>query len=261
MISLQSLLKEGRPLVGLTTQHVTEPWLAKIWKASGCDLVFLEYEHGFFNERDLASFVLCCRAEGLPVVAKVPECTRAFVAKLLDAGVTGIQLPWTESKEQIDRLVSYIKFPPLGIRAACPGYGSCDYDLDITGEQFVETANRETVVVAHVETRIGVEHIDEIVSNPQVDVLFIGMYDLSISYGHPGDMRHPDLTAAVERVFAAARKNNKVLGMFVPDPELARIWLDAGVTFYESQSEVDLIASGARSLVATFRAMQAPPVS
>jgi 2-keto-3-deoxy-L-rhamnonate aldolase RhmA len=254
--SLKSLLKERRPLVGLTTQHVTEPWLAKIWKASGCDFIFVEYEHGFFNERDLASFVLCCRAEGLPVVAKVPECTRTFVAKLLDAGVTGIQLPWTESKEQVDRLVSYIKFPPVGIRAACPGYGSCDYNLEIGGEEFVTTANQETVVVAHVETRIGVEHIDEIVANPQVDVLFIGMYDLSVSYGHAGDLRHATVAAGVERVIASAKKSNKVIGMFVPDPELARTWIDSGVTFFESQSEVDLIASGSHSLVATFRSME-----
>lgn len=261
MISLKSLLKARQPLLGLTTQHVTEPWLAKIWKASGCDFVFLEYEHGFFNERELANFVLCCRAEGLPVVAKVPEVARTFIAKLLDCGVTGIQLPWTESREQIDRLISFVKFPPLGIRPACPGYGSCDYDLDISGEQFIETANRETVVLAHIETRSGVEHIEEIVSSPLVDIVFIGIFDLSISYGHPGDFRHPVVKAAIEDVIAAARTGGKVLGMFVPDVELVRDWMDSGVTFFEAQSEVDLIAAGARKLVTAFRAMERAPVA
>lgn len=256
MTSLKSLLKENRPLLGLTTQHVTEPWLARLWKASGCDFVFLEYEHGLYDERDLASFVLCCRTEGLPVVAKVPECTRAFVCRLLDAGVTGIQLPWTESKEQMERMVSYVKFPPVGIRAASPGYGSCDYDLDISGAEFIETANKETVVIAHIETRRGVENIDEIVSVPEVDAVFIGMYDLSISIGQPGNMQHPDVAAAVKRVFASASRQNKVLGMFVPEMDLVRIWLDSGVTFFETQSEVDLIAQGARNLVATFRSIK-----
>src|SRR5438132_727321 len=116
MNSLKAMLQENRVLVGMATQHVTTAWLAKLWKYSGTDFVYVEYEHSFMNEADLANFVLACRAEGLPVVAKVPECSRTHVAKLLEAGVVGIQLPWTELGEQIDRLVSYVKFPPLGIR-------------------------------------------------------------------------------------------------------------------------------------------------
>ena len=121
MKSLKAILQQRTPIIGLTTQHVTHPWLAKIWKASGCDFVYIEYEHAFFNDEQLAGFVLCCRAEGLPVIAKVPECNRTHVAKLLECGVIGIQLPWTESREEIEKLISLVKFPPIGIRAAAPG--------------------------------------------------------------------------------------------------------------------------------------------
>src|SRR5438445_2268728 len=181
MNSLKSMLKEGRILVGVTTQHVTTAWLARLWKHSGADFVYVEYEHGFMNEADLASHVLSCRLNGLPVVAKVPECSRTHVAKLLECGVIGIQLPWTEAREQIDRLVSYVKFPPLGIRAAAPGMGNCDYNLATKGTDLIETGNRETVVLAHVETRTGIANLDSILGNPHVDVLFLGMYDLSVS--------------------------------------------------------------------------------
>src|SRR5262245_58940741 len=100
MTTLRQLLERRKnPIVGLTTQHVTQPWLAKLWKRSGADFVYIEYEHSFWNEGDLAAFDLACRAEGLPVVAKTPECSRTHVAKLLESGVTGIQLPWTESRK------------------------------------------------------------------------------------------------------------------------------------------------------------------
>src|SRR5262245_56332727 len=144
MNSLKSMLRENRVLVGMTAQHVTAGWLAKLYKCSGTDFIYVEYEHGFFNEAELPDFVLACRAEGLPVVAKVPECSRTHVAKLLECGVIGVQLPWTESREQIDRLVSYVKFPPLGIRAVAPGMGNCDYNLQTTGRELLETGNRET---------------------------------------------------------------------------------------------------------------------
>ena len=230
MKSLKTLLSQHQLLVGMTTQHVTRPWLSKLWKHSGCDFVYVEYEHGFFDEARLADFVLSCRSDGLPVVAKVPECTRAFVAKLLEAGVSGIQLPWTETREQIERLVSYVKFPPCGIRAAAPGSGNSDYDLSVDGRQFVEEANRETVVLAHIETRRGVENADAILSTPLVDIAFIGMYDLSLSFGHPGNFQNPELARGVEQVIACGRKYNKVVGMYVPDAEAAQRWYEKGVT-------------------------------
>jgi 2-keto-3-deoxy-L-rhamnonate aldolase RhmA len=253
MKSLKLMLKENRALVGVTTQHITAPWLAKLWKNSGADFVYVEYEHSFMNEADLSSFVLCCRSEGLPVVAKVPECSRTHVAKLLECGVIGIQLPWTESREQIDRLVSYVKFPPLGIRAAAPGMGNCDYNLRTSGRELIEVGNRETVVLAHVETRTGIEHLDAILSHPQVDILFLGMYDLSISYGQPGDFAHPDVAAAVEQALAAAKKHGKVAGMYVPNARAASPWIPRGMRFFETASEVDLIDAGARATVEEFR--------
>jgi len=106
----------------------------------------------------------------------------AHVAKLLEAGVSGIQLPWTEAREQIDRLVSPVKFPPVGIRAATPGYGNCDYEGGIDGTRFVEAMNRSTVILAHIETLTGVGNIDSILDHSHVDIAFVGMYNnLSIN--------------------------------------------------------------------------------
>jgi 2-keto-3-deoxy-L-rhamnonate aldolase RhmA len=249
------MLKDNRVLVGMTMQHVASAWLARLYRNSGADFVYVEYEHGFFNEADLADFVLTCRMNGLPVVAKVPECSRTHAAKLLECGVVGIQLPWTESREQIDRLVSYVKFPPDGIRAAAPGMGNCDYNLQTSGRELIETGNRETVVLAHVETRAGIANLDAILSHPHVDVLFLGMYDLSISYGHPGEFRHPDVTAAVETALAAARRHDKTAGMYVPDAKAAEAWAAKGFRFFETASEVDLIGAGALNLVKQFRAL------
>src|SRR5262249_27683709 len=256
MNSLKSMLEEGRVLVGMTCQHVTTPWLARLYKNSGADFVYVEYEHSFMNEADLAGFVHCCRLNGLPVVAKTPELSRTHVAKLLECGVLGIQLPWTESREQVDRLVSYVKFPPLGIRAAAPGMGNCDYNLRTTGRELIEVGNRETVVLAHGETRRGIENLDAILANPHVDVLFLGMYDLSISYGQPGEFGHPDVAAAVEAALAAAKRHGKVAGMYVPDAKAAAPWVGRGMRFFETASEGGLVDGRARPPVQQFRALR-----
>ena len=178
----------------------------------------------------------------------------AHVAKLLEAGVSGIQLPWTEAREQIDRLVSPVKFPPVGIRAATPGYGNCDYEGGIDGTRFVEAMNRSTVILAHIETLTGVGNIDSILDHSHVDIAFVGMYNnLSINCDHPGCFNHTDVRAAGHRIVAAALDHGKVAGMYVPDAETAGEWIEAGVTFFELASEVDLIAQGSLKLVYEFR--------
>jgi len=255
MKSLKAMLRENRVLVGVTTQHVTQPWLARLWKNSGADFVYVEYEHSFMNEADLAGFVLACRMNELPVVAKTPELSRTHIAKLLECGVIGIQLPWTESREQVDRLTSYVKFPPIGIRAAAPGMGNCDYNLQTTGRELIDAGNRETVILAHVETRRGIENLDALLGNPHIDILFLGMYDLSISCGHPGEFSHPEVAKAVEAALAAAKRHGKTAGMYVPDARTAAPWVARGMRFFETASEVDLIDSGAREVVKQFRSL------
>jgi 2-keto-3-deoxy-L-rhamnonate aldolase RhmA len=256
MNSLKTMLRENRVLVGMTMQHVTAPWLAKLYKNSGADFVYVEYEHSFMNEAELAHFVFTCRSLGLPVVAKVPECTRTHVAKLLECGVIGIQLPWTETREQVDQLVSYVKFPPVGIRAAAPGMGNCDYNLQTPGRDLIERGNRETVILAHVETRRGIENLDAVLDNPHVDVLFLGMYDLSVSYGCPGEFHNPDVMKAVEVALAAAARHGKAAGMYVPDARGADPWVSRGMRFFETASEVDLIDTTARKIVTQFRELK-----
>src|SRR5262249_50695535 len=92
---------------------------------------------------------------------------------------------------------------------------------------------------------------------PHVDVLFLGMFDLSTSYGHPGDFRHPDVAAAVEAALAAAKRHGKVAGMYVPDAQAAAPWVAKGMRFFETASEIGLIAAGPRQTVQGLRKLGA----
>ncbi|NJD02511.1 MAG: hypothetical protein FIA99_07935, partial [Ruminiclostridium sp.] len=156
--SLKQMLKEQELIVGLSVVHVCTPWLAKMYADAGSDYVYLENEHTFFNEEKLANFIFDCRLCGMPVVAKSTYLNRGNIAKLLDAGVTGIQLPMTETAGQMQEAASYIKFPPEGIRAAGQGLGNTDYE-PVDEAEWVKKTNSETVLIAHVESRKGLSNI------------------------------------------------------------------------------------------------------
>jgi len=251
MKSIKQLLEEKEIVVGLTLQQVTAPWVAKVYADAGADFIFVENEHVFFNEADLASFVLSSRLNGLPVVAKSPYVSKGAIAKMLDSGITGIQLPLTESAEQIGMVVTYTKFPPIGNRTAGPGIGNSDYEpVDLS--QWVKQANEDTCVIAHIESKTGLENIDEILQVPHVDIMFIGMFDLTVSIGQPAKYNHPDVVAAIERLIGAAKEHEKVIGMWAPRFELAQPWIKKGVRFFEGMGDVGFLAKGAMNFVKSF---------
>lgn len=251
MKSIKQLLEEKEIVVGLTLQHVCAPWVAKVYADAGADFIFVENEHIFFNGADLSNFVLSSRILGLPVVAKSSYADRGSIAKLLDCGVTGIQLPMTESADQLSEVVSYSKFPPIGRRAAGPGTGNTDYE-PVDTAQWVHKANDETSVIAHIESKTGLKRIDKILEVPHVDIMFIGMFDLTVSLGHPAKFDHPDVVAAVEKLIGAANEHGKVVGMWAPTYELAHPWIKKGVRFFEGMGDVGFLSKGAVDFIKTF---------
>ena len=251
MKNIKQLLKEKEIVVGLTLQQVCAPWVAKVYADAGADFIFVENEHMFFNEADLASFILSSKLLGLPVVAKSPYVNKGAIAKMLDSGITGIQLPLTESSEQLAKVVSYTKFPPLGNRTAGPGIGNTNYE-PVDTAQWVKQANEDTCVIAHIESKAGLENIDDILQVPHVDIMFIGMFDLTVSLGYPAKFNNPDIVAAVELLIGAANDHGKVVGMWAPRYELAHPWIKKGVRFFEGMGDVGFLGKGAMEFVKSF---------
>ncbi len=251
MKSIKQLLNEQELVVGLMSQHVCSPWLPKLYHDAGADFLYIENEHLFFNGADLANMILAARSYGLPAVAKCEYVNRGSIAKLLDAGVTGIQLPMSETREQLAEVVSYVKFPPVGVRAAASGTGNTDYE-PVNVAEWIKRANDETTVIAHIETRKGLENIDEILSVPGVDIMFIGLFDLTVSLGQPAEYDHPDVVAAINRLVSSAQEHGKFSGMWVPSYDKAEPWIEKGVRFFETTGDVGFIASGSVELMKRF---------
>ncbi|MGD0276396.1 MAG: aldolase/citrate lyase family protein [Syntrophales bacterium] len=252
--SLKQMLRTQELVVGLTVQQVTSPWLAKVYADAGADFVFIEGEHGSLDPTKLADFVLTCRLCGLPVVAKCNYLDRGSITRLLDAGVMGIQLPMTEMSNDVARLISYMKFAPVGNRAFSPGIGNTDYKGNAPNmwEEWIKEMNEETVVIAHVETKTGLENIEEIMAFPEVDVLSIGVFDLMVSLEKPGKFNDLEVLEAIGRLIDAAHRHSKVIGLWTPSYEAALPLIKKGVRFIETGGEIILLTQACQQLVSQF---------
>ena len=250
---LKSRLSAGEILVAGTTTEYVRPSIVKLYKNAGFDFIYIEYEHGFLNPASLADTILSARDNGLPVVSKTPQLERQEVSKLLEAGVSGIQLPRTETREQVEELLGYIKFPPKGTRAMAPGYGNSDYAQTSDLAEWMVEQDAESTLVVHIETRLGYENAESIISTPGVDMVYCGPGDFSIEMGRPGEFDHPDVVGPMEEIKDIALKYKLPFGTTASGGDGAKQWINKGAQFFLAVDELDFIRESASRYVSDYR--------
>jgi len=252
MNPLVQKMEAGEIVVGMTLAEMLRPPIVKIYANAGADFLYIENEHSMLDPSALADALLCARDNDLPVITKAPYLDRGAVVKLLDSGIIGLHLPMTETPEDVLTLHKWLKYPPQGERAVACGYGSTGY-LPVDLASFIRQQNEDTLLIAHIETKKGVDAIDDILDTGVVDVVFIGQDDMSISVGAPGDHHDPRHVAAVERVADSTRRHGVFFGLFAPGTDSARRWIDKGALFFEVADELMLVDRGARDTVTAFK--------
>ena len=218
--TLKEKLEKGMKPIG-TFFELGSPSVIEALGRTGLDFVILDNEHGPFEAESSRDFARAAELVGLTAIARVREVSRPAILKLLDIGVQGVIVPDVHTTEEVQKLIDYTKYYPIGKRGFCPtrkdGWG-----FDEMAQQSVlgQMAywNREILLIPQCETVGALEHIEEIVSMEGVDGIFIGPFDLSISMGIPGQFDHPDFVAALERVQKACRGAGKFCMIFAGAP-------------------------------------------
>ena len=148
-------------------------------------------------------------------LARVREISRPAVLKLLDVGVQGLIVPNVKTLEQVQELVNYAKYYPIGQRGFCPsrkdGWG---FDGLGSVPETMRHFNGETLLFPQCETAEALDIIEDICAVDGVDGIFVGPFDLSISMGMPGQFDAPEFQAAITRIVAACRAAGKYCMFF-----------------------------------------------
>lgn len=249
--SLKQRLQQGDVVIGGTLTHFLRPAMIRLYSKLGFDFVYIENEHSMNAPDILSDCILSANDNNLPVIIKPPYFDRGETARLLDAGVAGVQLPQTETRDQIDEFGSWVKYPPVGTRMVCCASGLNNFG-SLTKDDLARI-NEETIVIAHIETQKGLENVRQIAQSPFVDIVFIGQMDLSVSMGRPYEFDCPEMLQAIEKIVAETLKAGKIPGVFATSLAAAKPSLDAGARFIESADEISFIVSGTNTLLGEFK--------
>lgn len=178
---------------------------------SGVDFLVIDTEHGAINVESVQAIIQAMAGTDVVPIVRLAGSQRVFANKILDTGPMGIIVPMVSSREDAQATVSAALYPPEGTRGI--GLGRAQgYELD-RREEYLKVANDEMLVVVQAEHRDGVEHIEEIVSTPGIDLIFLGPADLAGSMGYRAQPGHPDVAKAIARVAQAARRARVPVGI------------------------------------------------
>jgi len=219
----------------------------------GFDFICVDAEHAPVNVPCTYHLFQAIRS-GNPHCAslvRVPGADYDQVKRYADAGADGVVCPFVNTKDQARSLVDAVKYPPLGKRGI--GFARSNQYGWACEERDLMASNDETLVVAQIEHYEAVINIDEIISQPGIDVAFIGPFDLSASMGIPGKFYHPDFVTAVRTVLTACQKHGVAAGTFETDIAAVERRVDEGYKMIAYSMDTTMLMRSCEAAVSAFK--------
>ena len=211
---------------------------------SGWDFVILDLEHGPYGAEGLPHLIRAAEASGTAPLVRVPLVAPEQAGKALDLNAAGIVTPGVGSAEAAAAAIRLTRFPPHGTRGSSPSTRQLHYSaIPFTSLTAPEAPRPLTVL--QVEARLATSDLGSILDVGELDVIFIGPYDLSTSLGLPGQFDHPTVREAISEIVTRAGERGVAVGIWVPDAKAAKFWVAQGVRFVTvSNNELMLFQAG-----------------
>jgi len=249
--SFRERLKSGERLIG-TIVSLSAPESAEIMREAGFDWLFLDAEHGPLSAGDLQGLMQGA-GPGMPCLVRLSSGEASPIKQALDVGAAGIIAPMINTVEQAEEVVRLAKYPPMGERGVglsrAHGYG-------LNFREYISSANEATAVVVQAEHITAVENIESITEVEGIDAVMVGPYDLSASMGRIGEVQHPEVRTAIDRVTEACLRKGIRLGVFGMSSEAVKPYIELGYTLIIAGVDAMLLAGAASGLLAEVKALR-----
>ena len=238
---LKKSLKEGKNAIG-TFVKLNDPSVVEVLGLTGFDFIIIDNEHTAMSKESMTALIRATELSGLTPVVRVRENSAPEILQALDAGALGVQIPQVDTKEDALAIVDRVKYAPTGKRGFAASQRSAHYGF-MNPKEYASVSNENTMIVSYCETLAAMNNLDEILSVDEIDVIFIGPFDLSQALGVIGEPGHPKVQEAIDHIISKARNANKAVGIIASNEEDVKKWIKKGVQFISLNSDLGMISS------------------
>ena len=209
----------------------------------GFDYLCIDMQHGTIGYQVAVTMLQAISTTETTPFVRVPWNEPGIIGKMLDAGAYGVIIPMVNSRAEAEAAVGACRYAPQGFRSYGPGRATY-----YAGSDYGQHANEQIACVPMIETKGAVERLDEILSVPGIDAVYVGPSDLSVTLGLPPAMDHDDASfvEAKSRIVEACRKHGATPGIH-GNAALAAKNAEAGFQMLTISSDTNVLVSGSAS--------------
>lgn len=223
---------------------------AETMSHQGWDSLTVDQQHGMVDFQAAVTMLQAISTTETMPLTRVPWLDPGYIMKMLDAGAYGIICPMINNRAQAETLVGACRYAPDGFRSFGPVRA-----LMYAGPDYPKHANDTVLAIAMIETQEALDNLDDIMSVPGLDGIYIGPSDLGLSLGGEPkpDQTDPKIVKAIDAILAAAKKHGVVPGIHCWAPAYAREMIDKGFQLVTLGTDNVLLAQVAKRMVAETR--------
>ncbi|MDH0727297.1 aldolase [Stutzerimonas stutzeri] len=217
---------------------------------SGLDFIILDQEHGPLSLDTIHNHVRAAQITPISSIVRVKGVDSHAIGAALDSGADGVQVPNINNAEQAAAAVRAARFHPVGQRGVCRFVRAAAFGNQDKADYF--SKSNEKLVILQVEGLEGIRNLDEILSVPGFDVLFVGPYDLSQSVGKPGQVDSPEVVELIQDIAKKAKSSGVLLGAFCDTKDNAMLLKNEGFRYLAYSVDMNIYMEACRSVRGLF---------
>lgn len=225
------------------------PNVAEAMGCAGFDYLVLDMEHVPVDVPQAIAIMQAVAGTPADLVVRLPWNDPVMVKRVLDSGAQTLMFPYIQNAEEAQQAVTSTRYPTTGLRGVAAVHRASRYG---TVKDYLKHADEQIGVILQLETPEAVSQIDQIAAVEGVDALFVGPGDLSAAMGHIGDIKHPDVQAAITGAVDRCQSLNMPCGIVGADPHLVSDYVKRGFKFVAVGSDVSLMMGRAAEFIAAF---------
>jgi 4-hydroxy-2-oxoheptanedioate aldolase len=235
---LPAMLRSGRRLRGIFN-GIASPALVEMCAYAGFDFIVIDNEHGSAGLESTEHMLRAGRASGIPAIVR---CLPQDIARTLDIGASGLQIPMVNSAQEATQLVRRVRYPAPGGSAAPGGQRGSAFSSRAAGygafggPQHTRLSNDGIALIVMIETPEAVDNAGAIAAVAGIDAVFIGPNDLAHSMGHENRWNDAPVQQAIERALRAIQGAGNCPGILALSPQEEEKYAAWGARYFASVS-------------------------
>lgn len=245
----EHLASSERALIGMWSCSGSA-LVTEVAAGSGLDWLLIDMEHSANTLESTLLQLQVVAAYPITPVVRVPSNDTVAIKQVLDLGAQNLIVPMVSSVDEARSAVAATRYPPHGVRGVGSALARSARWNRVDG--YLQDSEKHVSLTVQIETAAGVEAAADIAAVEGVDAVFVGPSDLSASMGLLGQQTHPEVVAAVERVFEAVRRSGTRVGVNAFDPQAADGYIASGADFVAVGADVAMLARASEALATRF---------